>query len=239
MSIIQDYTTSDLDDMSVARNYNAWIIELIQPYIKDNILEIGAGSGNFTKSLLEWTGADVLSIEPMDTTSKLWMQNYETWDAKFKRRVSLNKCFVTELEEFITADTIIYNNVLEHIKNDVDELKAASRHLTDDGHVVVYSPALPVLMSDFDRSIGHYHRYTKHSICRKVEQAGLEVVTFRYVDMLGVLLWFLKFKLFKSKTLGNKSVRLFDKFLVPVQKNIESLVIPPIGKNVLCVARKR
>src|SRR5690606_11864600 len=111
------------------------------------------------------------------------------------------------------------------------------KHLKPGGHLIVYSPALPFLMSDFDRSIGHFHRYTKHEIQTKLTQAGLQTVHFQYVDFIGIWLWLVKFKWLKSKQLGTQSVKTFDTLLVPIIRNLERVINIPIGKNVLVVAK--
>lgn len=238
MQVTEDYTSTDLKDMSVAKNYNKWIIDLCQPYIGSTILEVGAGTGNFTESLLEHTASDIFAIEPMKTPAEVWKDKHLGWSNEYRNRSQLLKTFVRDLPSDVRVDTIIYNNVLEHIQHDVDEIKQAQQHLQPGGHFIIYSPALPALMSDFDRSIGHYHRYTKSSIIMKVQQAGLEVSFFRYVDLPGVLLWYVKFVLLKSQHLGTGSVRFFDSFIVPLQRRIEALFNIPVGKNVLCVSHK-
>jgi hypothetical protein len=128
--------------------------------------------------------------------------------------------------------------VLEHIEHDVEELSQVKRLLKKGGHIIVYSPALPVLMSDFDRSIGHYHRYTRKSVTSKMEKAGYTVQHFRYVDFLGTFLWFIKFKVLKSKVLGQQSVALFDSLVVPIMAKMEHLISIPFGKNVFIVGSK-
>src|SRR5947207_1870446 len=44
---------SDLEIMAGAKNYRLWMYRRLVPHIGQNVLEIGAGIGNFTKLLLE------------------------------------------------------------------------------------------------------------------------------------------------------------------------------------------
>lgn len=238
MQIVEDYTSTDLDDMSVAKNYNKWIIDLCKPYIGSKILEVGAGTGNFTESLLEHTHSEIFSVEPMKTPSELWEMKYQKWNIDYKNRSQLINTFVQDIPLDTSIDTVIYNNVLEHIQHDIEEIRQAKKFLKPGGYFIIYSPALPALMSKFDRSIGHYHRYTKASIISKMQKAGLEVSFLKYVDLPGVFLWYIKFVLLKSRRLGPASVRIFDSFIVPIQRRIEALFNIPFGKNILCVARK-
>ena len=61
-------------------------------------------------------------------------------------------------------DTILYIDVLEHIRDDWHELSVAAGHLAAGGCIIVLNPAWPHLYSPFDRKIGHYRRYTKKSL---------------------------------------------------------------------------
>ncbi|TNE75060.1 class I SAM-dependent methyltransferase [bacterium] len=227
------YETDDLNDMSEAQNYNAWIISLVKPYIGKSILEVGAGCGNFTQALIEHTDSLITCIEPSSTQYRVLKQV----EQKNTSRVKTFHGFSVALSKKDTFDTIIYNNVLEHIEHDMEELSHIKKHLNPGGHLIIYSPALPFLMSEFDKSIGHFHRYTKKEIIQKVEQAGLQTVHFQYVDFIGIWLWFIKFKWLKSKTLGPSSVKTFDTLLVPIIRNLERVINIPIGKNVLVVAK--
>lgn len=227
------YETDDLNDMSVAQNYNAWIISLVKPYIGKSILEVGAGCGNFTQALITHTDSLITCIEPSCTQFRALKQI----ELQHPGRIHTYHGFSTAIPKNDTFDTIIYNNVLEHIEHDVEELTHIKKHLKPGGHLIIYSPALPFLMSEFDKSIGHFHRYTKNEIIKKVEQAGLQTVHFQYVDFIGIWLWLVKFKVFKSKHLGENSVKFFDSVVVPIISKLEKIIPLPFGKNVLIVAK--
>jgi hypothetical protein len=40
-----------LDNLAGAGNYAAWIFEQVEPYLGDEVLEVGAGHGTFTELL--------------------------------------------------------------------------------------------------------------------------------------------------------------------------------------------
>lgn len=239
MSIPTDYITDDLNDMNQALNYNRWIIDLCRPWIGDKVLEVGAGTGNFTMALLEHTRSHITSLEPMPTPFSKLMELHDNQFKMGNREIEVQQKFTTDLEQTDHFDTVLYNNVMEHIKDDVEELQVAKGLSKPGGHVIVYSPALPFLMSPFDRSIGHFHRYTRKTITQKFDQAGLQVVHFQYVDFVGMFLWWLKFVVLRSMNIGSSNVRFFDRNLVPVIRYLESLIPIPLGKNVLCVGQKR
>ena len=53
----------------------------------------------------------------------------------------------------------------------------------------------------------------------------------------GVLPWYVHFTLL-GRGMGRGSVTLYDRLVVPAMRVVENAVRPPIGKNVLLVARR-
>ena len=58
-------------------------------------------------------------------------------------------------------DTIIYIDVLEHIKESQKEIALAKQCLKPNGHLIILVPAYNFLFNTFDKKIGHYRRYDK------------------------------------------------------------------------------
>lgn len=228
-----DYTTEDLDDMAVAHNYNDWLSSLMQSFLGKEILEVGSGQGTFAQVLQKKSSGSVTALEPSPT--QFLMLNERLKDIKEIRVV---KGFLSDLPAHETYSSIVYNNVMEHIEDNVTEMCEAYKHLRPGGYLIVYSPALPRLMSDFDRKIGHFHRYTRSDLTQKLKDADFDISLVKYVDFLGSFLWYIKFVLLKSQTLGSNNVALFDRLIVPIQSRIEAVVQLPFGKNILAVGQK-
>lgn len=79
---------------------------------------------------------------------------------------------------------VLLLDVLEHIDDDVGSLKAIVPKLAAGGHVLVTVPAFPWLWSDHDVAHHHFRRYTRSSLRRTAEAAGLEVVRIGYFNTL-------------------------------------------------------
>ncbi|RMG04548.1 MAG: hypothetical protein D6726_03145, partial [Nitrospirae bacterium] len=45
---VNGYAIDDLSVMREAKNYTAWIMDKVRPYLGSNVLEVGAGIGNYT-----------------------------------------------------------------------------------------------------------------------------------------------------------------------------------------------
>lgn len=229
-----EYEGSDLEAMGAAENYPKWIVEEFSPYLKGAIADVGAGSGNFSKYLLETEVDSIHAFEPCSNMHAILSKRYSS-----EARLKTVNSYVTEVAEAYRGrfDAVVYNNVMEHVEDDEAELKAVYQMLKPGGCVLIYVPALQWLYSDFDRSLGHFRRYEKATGSELLLRTGFAVETVKYADVLGVLPWFFCMKVFKGK-LSKGSVGLYDRVGVPVTRMLEKIVPMPLGKNLLLVGRK-
>lgn len=229
----ESYPGRDLEAMAFAGRYHRWIIDLFAPYLHADAVEIGAGSGNVSALLLERGVHSLVSVEPSPEMFPLLADR-----AKDEPRIRAHKGTLDSLglDEKSTG-SIVYVNVLEHIEDDLSELKSAHAALRDDGTLLLYVPALPFLYSRFDRCIGHHRRYTRDTLTRVVRGAGFRVEVCRYMDMAGILPWYVLMTLL-GRDLRPGSVALYDRVVTPLVRWAEDLVHPPLGKNILLVGRK-
>ena len=134
-------------------------------------------------------------------------------------------------------DTILYIDVLEHIERDDDELAAAASHLRPGGRLIVLSPAHHFLMTDFDRAIGHFRRYNRHSLAG-VTPPGATLERLSYLDSIGVLASAAN-RLFLRQSMPTASqIHFWDTFMVPVSSVLDKLLLHRMGKSILAVWRK-
>jgi hypothetical protein len=123
------------------------------------------------------------------------------------------------------------------VEDDRAELVHAWQALKPGGHLLVFVPALQWLYSDFDKHVGHFRRYAREALAADARAAGFDVEKARYFDAAGVMPWYIHFVLLR-RSMGAGSVSLYDKVAVPATRFLERIVTPPIGKNILMVARK-
>jgi SAM-dependent methyltransferase len=228
------YVGKDLEAMSFAEKYHQWILDEFRPYLQGDVAEVGAGSGNFTSLLAATKTIDSLtSFEPSENMYNILCERVK----QYERVTAVNGYFAQGLDDRNHYDAVVYVNVLEHIEKDLDELKFVRDSLNPRGVLCIFVPALSWLYSDLDREVGHFRRYHKEPLKSLVEDAGFEIIKIKYFDMFGVIPWYILFVLF-NKTISGSNVSLYDKWVVPVIRKIESLISPPLGKNLLLVCTK-
>lgn len=233
-----EYEGNDLEAMIGADNYYAWILSTIRPYLGKSIVEVGAGVGSFSKLLLQSKPKTLTLIEP-SKMFQLLQKNISS--TKTTTVTPLHGYLKTETKavKATKPDTIVYINVMEHVKDDRAEVKQAAELLQPGGRLIIFVPAFQALYSNFDKSIDHYRRYTKADLKKILNEAGLEVEYSRYMDMVGMGPWWFSFVVMKRTTLVPFLVKTYDKLCIPVIRFFESRIPAPAGKNVLVVARRK
>ncbi len=229
-----NYFGRDLEAMSFATNYHTWIVEEFKSFLGHNVAEVGAGTGNFTSLLIKENIKHLCAFEPSANMYSVLEERF-----KGKQKIEISNHFLNEVGHHYESffDSIIYVNVLEHIKEDEQELSYVWNYLKKGGYFLGFVPALSWLYSDLDKKVGHVRRYKKQDLVKLIEHAGFKIIKIKYFDLAGIVPWFILFVLLKKSITGAK-VSLYDKAVVPLMKRMEGLITPPLGKNLLVVAKK-
>lgn len=229
-----EYYGRDLADMSFAKNYYKWILDEFNPYLGNKIAEVGAGIGNFSKLLVTDNTKYLVAFEPAINMYPLLKKRL----AEITKVETVNRYFSEEYLKYENSfDSVVYVNVLEHIENDQQEISYAQKALKDGGHLLLFVPALSWLYSNVDKKLGHLRRYKKRNLIKLIRNRGFTIVKAKYFDLVGILPWYITFILLK-KSLSSDKVSLYDRLIVPIMRKFESVIKPPIGKNLLLIARK-
>jgi SAM-dependent methyltransferase len=236
------YPGTELEAMAGASNYHEWILEIFKPFLGQHLLEVGAGLGSFSELILKHHSCQTLSlVEPSAAMYEQLVGN-----ARRLQTIARVETYYGTLREVAaliksrqTPDSIIYVNVLEHIRDDDGELDTIYEALSEAGRVLMFVPALPWLYGAFDERVGHVRRYTKFELERKLKRAGFRMLLSNYFDFAGIGPWWVKYCLLRSATMQPDGVRLYDRWVVPAAHRIEAFISPPIGKNIIAVAEKQ
>lgn len=237
------YQTSELEALVGMQNYYGWILREIRPFLGCSLAEIGGGIGTFSDIIVDThlqscKAARLHVFEPavnLHRRLKDRLTRNHSFLLSSKRLTVVNEYFESHWMAF---DTVIMVNVLEHIRDDERAACAVYDALEPGGVFIVFSPALPWLYSHFDRSIGHCRRYTKVNLINLMAQAGFALRKVKYMDLCGIVPWYLTFVMGGSTSINQPMARLYDRCVVPMTRLIEDRWEPPIGKNLLVVGQK-
>ncbi|GJD80233.1 hypothetical protein GCM10007886_21070 [Methylobacterium gregans] len=227
------YVGTELDLFAAARSWKAYWSGAIAPFLRGRVLDVGAGLG---------ATAEVLACRP-GVTHWTCLEPDRRFAAAIGAKVAdgtlpahvrachgtLASCGAAE-----AYDAILYIDVLEHIREDREELARATAALAPGGALVVLAPAHPRLYSPFDAAIGHERRYTRASL-RAVAPEGLRLVRLRYLDSVGLAASLANAALLRQAMPTSGQIAVWDRLMVPLSRRLDPLLGYRAGKSVLGV----
>ncbi len=219
-----------LADLEGATNYKAWILELIDPYLRGSILEVGAGRGTFSRDL-RTRGDDLTSVEPSDAARQLLVERLSDLDG-----VSVVAGSGVPTDR--SFDTTVLLNVLEHVDDDSALLRDIFGSLRPGGTVAIWVPAFPLLYGEFDRRVGHHRRYRRVGLEGLLRQAGFSVVKSQYRNVPGFFGWLVIVRMLGRQPTAGGLSQFFDRYVLPATRWTERRVRFPVGQSVLMIGRK-
>ena len=239
----ETYIGDELELFSQAKNWKNYWGSKVKPSLGKRVLEVGAGLGGTTQYLYnanidtieKWT-----CLEPDATLAKIIEEKINDKTIPACDVITSTLDTLKNQNNFykILYDSILYIDVIEHIENDAAELTHTLSYLKTGGHLIILVPAHQYLYSPFDKSIGHYRRYSR-SMLEKIIPEGYDIVQSHYLDALGLGTslankWFLKQD---YPTLPQ--ILFWDKYVVTTSTFVDKLLMHNVGKSVLLIARKK
>lgn len=128
------------------------------------VLDVGAGSGYFSRQLLSMALADEAIC--VDTSYAADTESREADRPIFFRRSVGN----------VDADLVLLLDILEHVDDDAALLKEYIGKVDRGTRFLISVPAFQCLWSDHDEFLEHKRRYTLSQLEQRAERAGLTVV---------------------------------------------------------------
>ena len=220
-----------LEQLEQAKNYSAWIVELIAPHVSGRILEVGAGRGTYSTYFAD--RGHLTALEPSQAHSAALRERLKDYP---------NVVVITAQLDGTAApgsyDTVVLLNVLEHIPDDHQALGDIYESLAPGGKMVLWVPAFEALYGKFDQRIGHYRRYRRNELLALVHHVGFQQVTARYTNLPGYFAWWLVVRMLGRTPTAGRLASTYDRYFIPVIRRVERFVRPPIGQSLLVVAQR-
>lgn len=228
------YGGDELDLFALAGNWKGYIKAQLSPYLKGDVLEVGAGIGATTSALHDGSARRWVCLEP---------------DVELARRLSVRlrsaenrktNVIIGSLRALAGApcfDCVLYIDVLEHIDDDLLQVHTAAQLVRPDGHIVILAPAHQWLFSDFDKRVGHLRRYNRSGLKSLMPFGWLEE-KLSYIDSVGVLLSLANAICLRQSMPTRSQIRFWDSVCVPISCRLDRRFGGMLGKSLLAVWRK-
>jgi SAM-dependent methyltransferase len=199
-----------LEIMASAPRYNAWQYEVIAPYLGQRVLEVGSGIGNMSDHLVA-AGREIVVLTDTDE----WYR--EQLRARFGGEPNVAVDCLTLPDDRAPRlfaphrlDTVVALNVIEHIPDDVGALRTMGRMVKRGGRVVALVPALEGLFGSLDEELQHQRRYSRQTLRKVVEAAGLRLEALLWFNLAGTLGWWWNAKVRRTPRIPPDQLRMFD-----------------------------
>jgi SAM-dependent methyltransferase len=221
--------------MSRAENYFAWQSRLVTRELGRRVVEVGCGLGNFTGMLLDREAVIAVDSEP-DCIQRL-TERYPDRNNLHTFACDAGGAAFADLARF-HPDCCVCLNALEHIEDDRQALRGMASILAPGGVVVLLVPAFPALYGPIDSNLGHYRRYSRGSLNRLADSAGLRIRKAHYMNAAGFFGWWVNSHILRRTAQSERQIEIFDRYLVPLMSRLEGMVQPPFGQSLFAVLGK-
>ena len=159
----QDILGADISEHWYYRSKASALLDYVKKLNPQYVLDVGAGSGFFSKELLEKTDAkEALCVD----TSYAFERNELVYGKPIRYSTHSGP---------VNADLVLMMDVLEHVDDDIGLLSEYRDKVSAGTYFLISVPAFSFLWSGHDVFLGHKRRYTLKEIERVAEKAGLIV----------------------------------------------------------------
>src|SRR5580658_7633687 len=200
-----------LDALAGAQRFNRWMADTIQPFVGKRVLEAGAGIGNLTRILSPRRERYIAGDIDPEYLARL--------HARFQHRpkMEVRHCDLSNPVDFealaATVDSVVCLNVLEHVEDEMAGLRNIYTALRPGGRAIVLVPHDQEIFGSLDTALGHFRRYSREELQRKMEQVGFRVECILDFNRISRPAWYVNGRWLKRKTIGRLQLRLFDRMV--------------------------
>jgi hypothetical protein len=225
------YVGEELEIFKNALNWrNYWSI-FIHPHVKGKVLEVGSGIGTITEHLKSTNYSTWICLEPDFSL----IPKPNEWQYRNVHSLCGTSRIIKKIPHF---DTVLFIDVIEHISDDAGELKRICETLKIGGSVIILAPAFNHIYSKFDKSVGHYRRYSKKDLS-DILPNNLLIEKFVYIDSLGYFISIINKFISRNSVPSFFHISFWDRILIPISIILDKLINYSFGKTVILVATKQ
>ena len=213
-----------------AFNFRNYQQDLIKNYISGIVAEVGPGNGA-NAELYNKFSKRLYLYEPTKKLSNNLKKKF-----KFKKKIKvLNKKFSLKKNFY---NTIIYLDVIEHIKNYEREIVNAYKSLKKGGYLIINVPAFQFLFSQFDKDVDHVKRFDRNDFKEIFLKQNINKYSMFYYDSIGFFLSLIsKFTTRNYKKNFGLKIKIWDNFIF-ISKILDKVLLFNIGKSLAVIIKK-
>ena len=230
-----EYEGSELQLFKNAVQWKAYWASRVRSFVHGRVMEVGAGIGSNIPYYMNDRVTELLAVEPDGRLCELLTAKMSA--AYPQLSVGSLHGTLSDVEQESRWNSILYIDVIEHIENDRDELSRAARYLSPGGFLCVLVPAHQHLYSPFDKSVGHFRRYSR-SMLRTLTPPGCSLGSLRYLDSVGYLASLANKTILKQSIPTESQILFWDRVLVTASRVVDVVTANRIGKSLLAIWRK-
>lgn len=209
--IYKEHGPDILESLSGAHRFNQWMADTVSPYLGDEVLELGAGIGNLARHLARGRRRYIATDIDLEHLARL--------NARMQHRpnVVTAVCDLSKPSDFQpwrdTLDSVVCLNVLEHVEDDMAGLKNLYSCLRRGGRAIVLVPQGAGVYGTLDQVLGHYRRYSKVELEKKMSNAGFRVEAILEFNRMTYPGWYVNGRLLRRKHFSRFQLKFFDRMV--------------------------
>lgn len=215
----------------------SFLKKYLSPDPARSVLDFGCGTGGNLKLLQEFGRVEGADVSPLAVD--------------FCRRKGFENIKLIHPGENLTKqyDLITAFDVLEHIREESDQLKIWRAGLKNQGWLCLTVPAYRFLWSEHDEALQHVRRYVASELRAKLHNAGFDVARISYAVTITfpIFLFYRLLRGFLPKSYANPKTSyvmlpdflnsLFIWFIYLESKIIKKINLP-FGTSIIVIAQK-
>lgn len=232
--LYKDHGGADvLETMSQAKRFHHWMADVVRPFVKQRVMEVGAGMGSLTQHLLPQKRYVATEFDPLHLQQlERFAQNRPDLEVAWMDAQD-QACFAPYIGQI---DTILCLNVLEHIPNQAATLANFYHCLSPHGNAIILVPQGQWLYGSIDQTVEHVKRYSRQDLESALRNAGFDSILLFDFNKVGVLGWYLNGKLLERTQMPSIQLGLYDR-MVGLWKRLDRS-LPWHGLSLIAIAQK-
>jgi len=230
----EPYGRAFLNNLTGTPQYLNWLTRILRPYVRNTVLEIGAGIGNLSARLmarrLRYVAAE---------SDPLYLHALQN---RFLRtpHVSVRRLQPDAEPDYAALrgqfDTVLCVNVLEYAAAPETVLRLAATALQPGGRILILAPQGAALYSPLDERMGHRRRFHAAELKALLERCGFAIREARQLNKAGAPAWWFFGKVLRRRKINKLTLKIFDK-TVWLWRLLDPL-LPWRGLSLVVVAEK-